>query len=697
MIRRLFNHLIYLIDSTVLGKAGTKLLRESKGTVISLGMTGVSFILGFIGYCRLAPPHNIFDVLETCYKTMELVTVHMPQKLPDLPLELQISRFTLPLTTLWLGIGSYLAYLRRPIKLYSLQAWQDHLIVCGIGPRALSMAKQAAAAGQRVALLSDDPHHQTIHHLESGGATILLGRLTSPEIFVHAGLHKAGAVVVATGSDIVNIRAAIAIRNLTLAERPSHRPPLTLVTECESRDMASILDGAFREIREPTLECRLLAPFETVARGLLPKLRPALGTPAEPGAVLLVGDGPLIDALFETILRNGPDGLAIGLAAGQAEARLQQWRRGAPGLPAIDQVILFSRKSDRDLWADDALAQWIAKASPSAVIIDSGADEGNLAIGIALRRFVRDHALPSPAVFLRQEGENSGFEALKLMDGEALDLSRIVAFGGLDEECAPAVILNGDRDRLARLVHDDYLAGGASGESALPWSALKETYRQASRNQADHLEAKLAAAGCRLIADAGRASPFAFTPAEVETLADMEHRRWCVDRWLDGWIFGPVKDSVRRTHPALLPYDQLSEEVKEYDRRAVRNLPALAARSDQAIAREWRIGLSTGPMAGRTRIMAAEVRTRQDFAILVIPVGLDSGVEPLAMALAEGMAFELVLSAAVPVLLQRLDRQILRRALDRADRVTVAFAAAEEQDPRDIVRSRSNVMVDEMT
>ena len=34
----------------------------------------------------------------------------------------------------------------------------------------------------------------------------------------------------------------------------------------------------------------------------------------------------------------------------------------------------------------------------------------------------------------------------------------------------------------------------------------------------------------------------------------------------EGWRYGPQRDDVRREHPGLLPYEQLSESEKAFDR-----------------------------------------------------------------------------------------------------------------------------------
>lgn len=58
---------------------------------------------------------------------------------------------------------------------------------------------------------------------------------------------------------------------------------------------------------------------------------------------------------------------------------------------------------------------------------------------------------------------------------------------------------------------------------------------------------------------------------EVEYLAYIEHRRWMNERLAAGWTPGP-RDAEKRTTPFLVPYEQLDEEIKDYDRQPVRDI-----------------------------------------------------------------------------------------------------------------------------
>jgi tetratricopeptide (TPR) repeat protein len=51
-----------------------------------------------------------------------------------------------------------------------------------------------------------------------------------------------------------------------------------------------------------------------------------------------------------------------------------------------------------------------------------------------------------------------------------------------------------------------------------------------------------------------------------ETLAKNAHERWAEQRIGDGWRYGPHRDDGRKEHPCLVPYEELPDSEKAYDR-----------------------------------------------------------------------------------------------------------------------------------
>jgi hypothetical protein len=89
---------------------------------------------------------------------------------------------------------------------------------------------------------------------------------------------------------------------------------------------------------------------------------------------------------------------------------------------------------------------------------------------------------------------------------------------------------------------------------------------------------KLRAVGCDLVPSNHADAPaLAFSPEEVERLAEMEHDRWMQERIDAGWVLGP-KDIDQKRSPHLRPWAELCEDIRKIDRETVLGLPRFLAR-----------------------------------------------------------------------------------------------------------------------
>lgn len=46
---------------------------------------------------------------------------------------------------------------------------------------------------------------------------------------------------------------------------------------------------------------------------------------------------------------------------------------------------------------------------------------------------------------------------------------------------------------------------------------------------------------------------------------DAQHNAWLEDKKKDGWVFGETKNTVAKTHPCIVPFEQLPEFQKKKD------------------------------------------------------------------------------------------------------------------------------------
>ena len=52
----------------------------------------------------------------------------------------------------------------------------------------------------------------------------------------------------------------------------------------------------------------------------------------------------------------------------------------------------------------------------------------------------------------------------------------------------------------------------------------------------------------------------------IEQMAKNVHEVWAQSRMKQGWTYGEERSDVLKQHPCLIPYEELSEVEKTYDR-----------------------------------------------------------------------------------------------------------------------------------
>lgn len=160
----------------------------------------------------------------------------------------------------------------------------------------------------------------------------------------------------------------------------------------------------------------------------------------------------------------------------------------------------------------------------------------------------------------------------------------LYAFGGWHSLSMALGILDKEPDRLAKAYHENYrrVVWNDTDEKGR-WEVLAEAFRMANRNAILHLPAKLASLGFDIspyLTQEDVLSPntapcvkpgVEIVPDEKarERLAHLEHERWMMERWVSGWRFAETRDNTRLRHTDLIPYAQLSDQKKGYDRAFV--------------------------------------------------------------------------------------------------------------------------------
>ena len=104
---------------------------------------------------------------------------------------------------------------------------------------------------------------------------------------------------------------------------------------------------------------------------------------------------------------------------------------------------------------------------------------------------------------------------------------------------------------------------------------MSKTLKESNRSQAAHIPIKLKAVGYGMRPSGKNPKPINLTKKQVEEFARMEHERWVNVYESAGWIYGSKRDDSRKIHNCFLPWDKLTDDIKDWDREAVKEIPAL--------------------------------------------------------------------------------------------------------------------------
>ena len=71
-----------------------------------------------------------------------------------------------------------------------------------------------------------------------------------------------------------------------------------------------------------------------------------------------------------------------------------------------------------------------------------------------------------------------------------------------------------------------------------------------------------------------------------EQIAKNAHEVWAQNRMNEGWTYGAVRNDAMKQHPDLVPYEDLTEGEREYDRATAMNSIKLLLKLGYKITKE---------------------------------------------------------------------------------------------------------------
>ncbi len=547
--------------------------------LVVLGIAAVALVLGYVGLHEYLSRQTVqgfgkswADILF--YDVQLFVLNAAPaQTAGPFPVALGVARFLAPAATAVATVETVRLLLSEQLRRWSAASASRHAIVTGDGPVALELARKLRDEYRRVVLVSTIPvatePARGHHFLEVSGDLTDAGTLRA------AGLRRADVLYACAELSATNAATALRAREISQA----HGWPLTTFAQVRDAEICMAL-RARRIGAEADLSFRLdfFSVEDTAARVLLDK-HPLAPGGSRPAQVVIVGFGPLGRAVLREIARRpslGGSPLSVRIRGASTEIV----SKFLDLFPVVRRNCLVT--------CDGDASQPPSGGGRTLVFICLPDNDDALTAGLAAVHSVTGRA--DRVVICMSEP--SPFGAVLTGQKALLDdvEGRLTVFEVIEEACVPGRIREDLADQLARAIHQAYVDNCAArgdsprlNQSMRPWEELPDDLRQSNLAQAAHIGAKLDAIDCAVIPESAVAPDFAFTDAEIELLAQMEHRRWAQERQAQGYAYGPNREG--KQHPDLVDWQYLSETAQDKDRDTIRELPVILRQAGFQILR----------------------------------------------------------------------------------------------------------------
>ena len=529
-------------------------------------------VLGTVGFTRYQTSVGDVEPLASrFYRSVQLFVLESGSVSGEVPWQLNVARFAAPLLAAYAVVVAVVLVFQDQFVALRLRLTRHHIVIFGAGAKGSRLAQALLSAGDRVVVVDIDPTNENLPPLRTAGALVAVGDARAARTLSRAGVERARRLAVLCGDDGINTQVVAAVRQLS-PRRPGGEP--ACVAHIADPELCELLCvDEFGRYGTETLRVEFVNLNAVAVQALLRHHPP--GTPDGPTPrVLVLGAGTTARQVTCALSRtwalmpghNADERLLLQWVAPDSPAS-QVWRASHP---EIDQCTDLRLIPDLDR-ALDGSAPDIAYVCPDN---DSAATE----TALRLRALLAGQATSIVIVLTTVEGLGELLRSSAHPPGTP----PVVTFGVLDETCQPEVLLTGTSELLAQAIHRLYLDAhgprASTEDPALrPWEELPESLRESNRDHAAHIAVKLAAVGLTMgpLVDWTTAQQ-PFSEDEAETMARLEHDRWVSERRAAGWRPGP-REPEQRTTPYLVPWEELSEELRDQDRLFIRALPGLLA------------------------------------------------------------------------------------------------------------------------
>ena len=547
----------------------------------------VGIILGYAGFNLFARQnsHN-WTISDIFYRTLQLVILESGSIEGNINWMLDTARFVLPALTAYTALQAITHLFLEQSQWLRLWQLRDHIIVCGLGRKGSHLIADLIEQGGPVVVIEKEANHEHMTQLRRQGVIILAGDATDPAILRSARIQRAAHLISLLGEDSQNIQVAIQAYKL---RQERSRGRLTCMVHLNSPELLNLIKNS--ELTTDPRTSFQLETFNAYARAARVLLQSDPGwqavEPAQeiPYQVLLVGMGRfgenlVLQACFAWHLLKRQNKLHITVVDREANQKVSTLLSKQPQLKQTCQLTPI----EVDLVGIKQLSNLLQTSSGNQTFHQVYICLSDPVLGLQISlNLIQTLGLLPACIQVRLASESGLSELIRNPLPGLVDATLVRTFDLYEQTCSADLLVSGSHELLARDLHAVYVAGTreacADPSELLAWDQLSMETKEANRRQADRIHQLLKASGYRIIPlHDWDAAEHSFYEEEIFQIAQQEHTMWRQAKEADGWTLGSTRDDQQRTHPDLVPWEDLEEGEREKNLTFVRQLPALLAR-----------------------------------------------------------------------------------------------------------------------
>jgi len=588
-----------------------------------------SIALGYAGFREYSFLHKDMYLtrIDCFYASMQLISLSSGGftciKEP-LPWTLQWARFLVPIISAIAVIKAIMSFMREKVDLFKIRGLRRHVVICGLGQMGKSLAEKLVAQGWAeifgkptwfrklfgipIVLIEINGQNAEISTMRCLRVKVMVGDATEESVLNKVRIGQASRVYVAAGSDESNIAIADTIFHI-ISDRgkdvqgyggaqpiivsspvPDKNESLQCFVHISDQDLAGYFTNhEIFHVSHDRFDARIFNIETLTAQSILRnnKLNLSFDTDRKDinPHILLIGGGSFGERLMQQIgrychYRDSKRKVTLTIVEKVKYRSDHIEKRFKTNLRDYLEL-RFEPRHGGTLTDEDCMRLQDNYTRPfTGICINVGSQREEMSIAKDIKQCNGMNEIPL-LVVTRKSSIFSFLKKVDQLSKQNIDIIDMI-------ELASDYLVQEDPliDKIARVIHKQYLIfASPSGPTAVSWNVLPEQYKESNRGQALDIPFKLRMIGY----DVGKANSGFRQVSEdelnehLDILAEIEHKRWCVEKIVEGWKHGEILDETEHIHDQLKSYGELDDVFKNYNRNFAKNIPLFLREVEQVI------------------------------------------------------------------------------------------------------------------